>query len=79
MRIDFAVCLSVILAVVFLVAAGAFFLYVPALAVLTTVTLVLGLGLMFVLGLMTGSRWRRLFSHRTTPIRRLPDHFSVVR
>jgi len=69
MRLDFVVCLSILLAVLFIGTTGAFFLYVPGLALLTTVTLILGLSLMYVLGLITGSRWRRwsLFQHRSTP------------
>jgi hypothetical protein len=79
MRLDFTICLSILLAILFLGAAGAFFLYVPVLAIFTAVTLVLGLGLMFALGLIAGSRWRKLFSHRVVPMRRIPDDFSIVR
>jgi hypothetical protein len=81
MRRHFVVCLSILLAVLFIGTVGAFLLYVPALAVFTTVTILLGLSLMFVLGLMTGSRWRRLslLGHRVVPGGRLPDHFSGLR
>jgi len=51
--------LSVLLAVLLASVIGAFLLYVPVLTVLTVVTLVLGLGLMFALGIMTGRRSRR--------------------
>jgi hypothetical protein len=66
MRLDFLVSLSILLALLFLGSVGAFLLYVPALTVFTVVTVLLGLGLMFALGLLTGSRWRKLspFAHR---------------
>jgi hypothetical protein len=72
MRLDFAVSLSVILAVLFIGTVGAFLLYVPALTIFSVTTMVTGLGLMFALGLLTGTRWRRLspFSHRSMPIKR---------
>jgi hypothetical protein len=78
MKLDFIVCLGLLLAVLFIGIMGAFLLYVPALTVLTVVTMLLGLGLMFALGLLTGSRWRRLspFAHRAMPIR---SRLSVVR
>jgi L-asparagine transporter-like permease len=81
MRRHFVVCLSILLAVLFIGTVGAFLLYVPALAVFTTVTLLLGLSLMFALGLITGTRWRRLslFGHRATPAGRVHDHFSTFR
>jgi hypothetical protein len=81
MRLDFIVCLGILLALLFIGIMGAFLLYVPALTVLTVVTLVLGLGLMFALGLLTGSRWRKLspFSHRAMPLRRLPGNLYIVR
>jgi hypothetical protein len=79
MRLDFAVCFSILLAVIFIGAVGAFLLYVPPLGILTAVTIVVGLGLMFALGLMTGSRWRKLFSHRAIQIKRLPGNLSIVR
>jgi hypothetical protein len=66
MKLDFMVCLGILLAVLFLGIAGAFFLYVPALTIFTVVTLLLGLGLMFALGILTGRRSRKLplFAHR---------------
>jgi hypothetical protein len=72
MRLHFVICLSILLAALFIGTVGAFLLYVPALALVTTVTLILGLGLMYVLGLITGNRWRRssLFLHRIQPISR---------
>jgi hypothetical protein len=78
MRIDFVVSLSFLFAILFLGTVGAFLFYVPALTLLTVVTILLGLGGMFALGLLTGSRWRRLspFTHRAMPIRR---YFSPVR
>ncbi len=81
MRLDFVVSISVLLAAVFIGTVGAFLLYVPLLTVLSVATMMIGLGLMFALGLLTGARWRRLspFTHRATPIRRFPDHFSAAR
>jgi hypothetical protein len=77
MKLDFAIPLSIILAILFIGTVGAFLLYVPVLTVLTVVTMILGLGLMFALGLLTGTRWRKLspFSHRSVPVRR--DLFVV--
>jgi len=74
MKLDFVVCLGILLAVLFIGVVGAFFLYVPVLAVFTAVIMLLGLGLMFALGLLTGRRWRKLspFTHRAMPLRRLP-------
>jgi hypothetical protein len=71
MKFDFIVCLGILLAVLFLGTVGAFLLYVPALTVFTVVTLLLGLGLMFALGILTGRRARKvsLFTHRAVPIR----------
>jgi hypothetical protein len=63
MRRHFIICLSVLLAFLFIGTVGAFLLYVPALAIFATVTVLLGLSLMYVLGLMTGSRWRRSPPH----------------
>jgi len=54
------ICLSILLAVLFVGSVGAFLLYVPALTVITVVTLLLGLGLMFALGMLTGRRSRKL-------------------
>jgi hypothetical protein len=81
MKRHFVVCLSILLAVLFIGTVGAFLLYVPPLAVLTTVTVLLGLSLMFALGLITGSRWRRLspFGHRGVPAGRIPGNFSTLR
>jgi len=81
MKLDFIVCLGILLAVFFIGIVGAFLLYVPALAVFTVVTLVLGLGLMFALGMLTGRRSRKLspFTHRAMPIRRLPNNIFIVR
>jgi len=81
MRLDFTICISILLAILFMGTAGAFFLYVPVLAIFTAVTLLLGLGLMFALGLIAGTRWRKstAFPHRVVPIRRLPQSLSVVR
>jgi hypothetical protein len=81
MKFDFIVCLGILLAVLFVGIVGAFFLYVPALTVFTVVTLVLGLGLMFALGMLTGRRSRKLspFTHRAMPIRRLPNDIYIVR
>jgi hypothetical protein len=71
MKLDFVICLGVLLAVLFVGIVGAFLLFVPALSVLTVVTLVLGLGLMFALGILTGRRSRRIspFTHRPTSMR----------
>jgi hypothetical protein len=71
MKLDFLICLSVLLAVLFVGVVGAFLLYVPLLTVLTVITLMIGLGLMFALGILTGRRARKLtpLSHRAMPIR----------
>ncbi len=45
MKLDFIVCLGILLAIVFVGMVGAFLLYVPALTVITVATLLLGLGL----------------------------------
>lgn len=81
MRFDFVISLSLLLALLFGGAVGAFFLYVPVLTVLSVVTILLGLGLMFALGLLVGNRWRKLssFSHRSMPIRRMPDNLFIAR
>ena len=78
MRVDFVVSLGILFAVLFLGIVGAFLFYVPALTLLTVVTVLLGLAGMFAIGLLTGSRWRKLslFTHRAMPIRR---NFSPVR
>jgi hypothetical protein len=62
MKLDFVVCLGIVLAILFLGIVGAFLFYVPTLTLLTVVTLLLGLGLMFALGILTGRRSR----HRHT-------------
>jgi len=71
MKLDLVICMGALLAALFLGIVGAFLLYVPVLTVLTVVTLLLGLGLMFALGIVTGRRARKLshFSHRAMPIR----------
>ena len=81
MKLDLMVCCGIILAVLFVGVVGAFLIYVPALTVLTVVTLLLGLGLMFALGILTGMRSRKLslFTRRSTPIRRMPSNLYVVR
>jgi hypothetical protein len=70
MKLDFMVCLGTLLAILFVGIVGAFLLYVPALTVITVVTILLGLGLMFALGILTGRGWRKSspFSHRAMPI-----------
>lgn len=85
MKCDFIVCLGVLLAGLFVGIMGAFLLYVPALNVLTVATLVIGLGLMFSLGVLTGRRSRKIspFSHRSAPlkapVKRLENNLYVVR
>jgi hypothetical protein len=71
MKLDFIVCLGVLLAILFVGVVGAFLLYVPALTVFSVVTVLLGLGLMFALGMLTGRRARKMspFTHRAMPIR----------
>jgi len=71
MKFDFIVILGILLAGLFVGIVGAFLLYVPVLTVLTVVTLLLGLGLMFALGLLTGRRSRKIspFTHRAVTIR----------
>ena len=70
MKLDFMVVLGILLAVLFLGVVGAFFLYVPVLTLFTVVTLLLGLGLMFALGILTGRRARKIspFTHRAMPL-----------
>ena len=81
MKLDVFIFLGILLAILFIGITGAFFLYVPALTVLTVVTLIVGLGLMFALGMMTGRRSRKLspFTHRAMPMRRLSGDNYVVR
>jgi hypothetical protein len=80
MKLDLLVCLGILLAVLFLGIIGAFLLYVPALTVLTVVTLLLGLGLMFALGMLTGRHWRRISPFARTMVgRRLPGNLYIVR
>lgn len=81
MKLDLMVCCGILLAVLFVGVVGAFLIYVPALTVLTVVTLLLGLGLMFALGILTGMRSRKLslFARRSTPVRRMPGNLYVVR
>jgi hypothetical protein len=74
MKLDIAVLLSALLAVLFIGTIGAFLLYVPALTVFSVAGVLVGLCLMFALGLATGTRWRKI-----NRAMRLPDHFSVVR
>lgn len=70
MKLDFMVCLGTLLAILFVGMVGAFLLYVPALTVISVVTVLLGLGLMFALGILTGRGWRKSspLSHRAMPI-----------
>ena len=60
MRLHFALCLSILLALLFITSVGAFLLYVPTLDLFVTIMMILGLSLMFALGLITGTRWRRM-------------------
>lgn len=60
MKHDIIVYLGIPLAALFLGVVGAFLFYVPGLAVITVVILLLGLVLMFALGALTGRRWRKL-------------------
>jgi len=60
MKLDLMICLGILLAVLFVGSVGAFLLYVPALTLITVITLLLGLGLMFALGMLTGRRSRKL-------------------
>jgi hypothetical protein len=73
MKFDTAVLLSILLAILFIGTIGAFLLYVPALTVFSVASVLVGLCLMFALGLATGTRWRKLtrFTHR--------DNFSAAR
>jgi hypothetical protein len=67
MRLHFTFCLSILLALLFITSVGAFLLYVPTLDLFVTIMMILGLSLMFALGLITGTRWRRMsaFVHRS--------------
>jgi hypothetical protein len=75
MKLDFIICLGILLAVLFVGIMGAFLLYVPVMTLLTVVTLLLGLGLMFALGMLTGRRSRKLSPFS----RRLPGDLHIVR
>ena len=76
MKLDITVFLSLLLAILFIGTVGGFLLYVPALSIITVATMLLGLALMFALGLQTGRRWRKVSrgSHRG-----VTDTFSVAR
>jgi hypothetical protein len=71
MKLDHMVCLGILLAILFVGIVGAFLLYVQTLNVIAVVTLVLGLALMFALGILTGRRARKIspFAHRALTIR----------
>lgn len=70
MKLDLMVSLGILLAVLFVGVVGAFLLYVQTLTVIAVVTLLLGLALMFALGILTGRRVRKIspFTHRAMPI-----------
>jgi hypothetical protein len=72
MRLDFLVSLSFLLAILFIGSVGAFLLYVPALTVFTVVTMLVGLGLMFALGMFAGRHKRRMTDFA-------PRHLSVIK
>ena len=76
MKLTFAISLSILLAILFIGTVGAFLFFVPALTVFTVASVLVGLCLMFGLGLATGSRWRKStrFLHRS-----IHEDFSVVR
>jgi hypothetical protein len=76
MKLNLAVSLSALLVILFIGTVGVFLIYVPALTVFTVASVLVGLGLMFALGLATGSRWRKSsrFTHRA-----MRDDLSVVR
>jgi membrane-bound metal-dependent hydrolase YbcI (DUF457 family) len=78
MKLTFAVSLSILMAILFIGTVGAFLFYVPAWSVFAVATVLLGLGLMFALGLLTGRKWRKLtpFTHRAT---RMGTPLSLVR
>jgi hypothetical protein len=69
MKLNFAVALSILLAILFIGTVGAFLVYVPALTVFTVASVLVGLGLMFALGLTAGRQWRKSnrFQHRAFP------------
>jgi hypothetical protein len=66
MKLNFAVALSILLAVLFMGTVGAFLIYVPALTVFTVASVLIGLCLMFALGLAAGRQWKKAirFQHR---------------
>jgi len=70
MKLDHMVCLGILLAVLFTGIVGAFLLYVQTLTVIAVVTLLLGLALMFALGILTGRRARKVtpFTNRAMPV-----------
>lgn len=70
MKLDLMVSLGILLAVLFVGIVGLFLFYVQALTVISVVTLLLGLPLMFALGILTGRRARKIsaFTHRAMPI-----------
>lgn len=79
MRLGLFLFLSLILAALFTGVVGVFLVYVPAQTVFAAATMVLGLILMYLLGLITGRRWRRLSPtlHRIAPAR--PRDWSTAR
>ncbi len=66
MKLNLAIALSILLAALFIGTVGLFLIYVPALTVFTVASVVVGLGLMFALGLATGTQWKKSnrFQHR---------------
>jgi len=59
MKLNLAVALSILLAVLFVGTVGAFLLYVPALTVFAVASVLAGLCLMFALGLAAGRQWKK--------------------
>jgi hypothetical protein len=78
MKLNLSVALSILLAILFIGTVGTFLVYVPALSVFTAAIVLLGLGLMFGIGLMTGTQWRKL-PLLTHHVRRHTGPFPVVR
>lgn len=60
MKLDLAVSAGILLAILFIGTLGAFMLYVPALSMFVVALVVVGLGLMFALGLLTGRHQRKI-------------------
>ena len=67
MKQDLTLWVEILAAVSLLGSIGAFLLYVPAMASVVVVTILLGLVLMFILGFQAGGRRIRILRRRKAP------------